>query len=382
MAGRERARREGLSGMNVAADLWNRTDRWIRAHIPQLRQALRMTASALLTLGLGELFGLARGYWAVLTAVLVTQASVGGSIRAAIDRVTGTIAGAIYGAAVALAVPHQSDLGRVLATAAAVAPLALASALQPSLRIAPVTAILVVLIPGDPSAGVVGNAVSRAFEIGFGSVVGLACSVLLLPSRAHRLVADAAAVIARLLADLARLQLAPSRPETRQAAMAVKDKIRAALATLDTAAGEARQERRSYLSGALDPEPLSRVLRRVRDDLVMIGGATTVPLPDGPIQARLQPRLEALAEAVAAVLVATGAALTAKSSPPDLAAVQAARQAYVAEVAAVRREGLVRSLSIEAVEPLFALGFALDELRRDLEDLIARVAEQGGGGQA
>ena len=367
--------------MTVAADLLSRTDRWVRAHVAQLRQALRMTVSALLTLGLGELFGLPRSYWAVLTAVLVTQASVGGSIRAAIDRVTGTVAGAIYGAAVALTVPHQSALDQALATAAAVAPLALASALKPSFRIAPVTAILVLLIPADPSAGVMGNALTRAFEIGFGSVVGLACSILFLPSRAHRMVADAAAVIALLLADLARLQLAAPQGETRPEAIAIEDRIRAALTGLDTVAGEARQERRSYLSGALDPGPLSRTLRHVRDDLVMIGGTTTVPLPYGTVQKRLQPRLDALAEAVAAVLVSAGAALTAKSHPADLASVQSAHEAYVAEVVAVRREGLFRDLATDVVEPLFALGFALDQLCRDLEDLIARVAEQGGDGQ-
>jgi uncharacterized membrane protein YgaE (UPF0421/DUF939 family) len=46
-------------------------------------------------LALGELFGVKQVYWAVLTAVIVMQASVGGSLKATIDRLAGTAAGAL-----------------------------------------------------------------------------------------------------------------------------------------------------------------------------------------------------------------------------------------------------------------------------------------------
>ena len=54
-----------------------------------------MTVAGLLTFGLGELLGVQQVYWAVLTAVIVMQASVGGSIKATLDRLLGTIAGAV-----------------------------------------------------------------------------------------------------------------------------------------------------------------------------------------------------------------------------------------------------------------------------------------------
>lgn len=356
---------------------------WIGAHAAQLRQGGRMTVAAVLTLGLGELSGLPRSYWAVLTAVLVTQASLGGSIRATLDRLIGTVAGAVYGAAVALVIPHQSDLGQILATAAAIAPLAVASALSPSFRIAPVTAIIVLLIPSGLGAGVVENALTRVCEIVFGCVVGLGCSLLILPSRAHQLVAGAAASIARLLAELTRLQLsAPGDEATWTAITTAQGQIRAGFTRLDMVVGEARQERRSYLAGGFDPEPVSRTLLRIRHDLVMIGRATTTPLPDGPIRIRVQPRLDAMAEAVAEVLVGSAAALKGESKAPDIAPLRAAREAHSAEVAALRQEGLMRDLPDEAVERLFALGFALDQLCRDLEDFVARTEEQAGERQA
>ena len=43
--------------------------------------------------------------------------------------------------------------------------------------------------------------------------------------------------------------------------------------------------------------------------------------------------------------------------------------------AAVRQDGLMLSLPIEAVERIFALGFALDQLRQHLRDLDRCVRE-------
>jgi uncharacterized membrane protein YccC len=68
----------------------------------------------------------------VLTAVVVTQVSVGGSLRATLDYVVGTLAGAVYAAAVGVVVPHVTALGQAVALTLAVAPLALAAALRPS----------------------------------------------------------------------------------------------------------------------------------------------------------------------------------------------------------------------------------------------------------
>ena len=49
--------------------------------------------------------------------------------------------------------------------------------------------------------------------------------------------------------------------------------------------------------------------------------------------------------------------------------------AYEAAVADVRREGLTRDLPNDAVARVFALGFVLDQFRRNLEDLVSRTME-------
>ena len=86
--------------------------RGLSRHRPAAIQALRMTTSSLAAFALATALGLPQSFWAVITALIVTQANVGGSLKAAFDRFAGSVCGAIYGGAVAFAVPHDHGLAR------------------------------------------------------------------------------------------------------------------------------------------------------------------------------------------------------------------------------------------------------------------------------
>ncbi len=334
-----------------------------------------MTIAAVVSLALGEWLGLAHSYWAVLTAVIITQASVGGSIKASVDRMIGTVSGALYGGVVALIIPHTDAVGGLVSLGVAMAPLAILSAFSPSFRVAPITAIILLLTPQQ--AGVLISAGSRVAEIGFGSVVGLVCALVVLPEHAGRQTAEAAANLTRLFADLVRLLLLdPSDAPDAIAVQALHARIRGGFTRLETAIGEARHERRASFATPLDPEPLLRNLYRLRHDLVMLGRATTAPLPAEAIATRLKPRLNEAAEAIAQVFGEASAALAGVGPAPQLTPAHAALAAYSDAMDAVRAEGLARALDSDDVERLFALGFALDQLARDLDDLAARAAER------
>jgi uncharacterized membrane protein YccC len=60
--------------------------RWVGANSAALRLCARMTVAGLLAYLLAELFALPQGYWAVFSAVIIMQASVGGSVKATLDR--------------------------------------------------------------------------------------------------------------------------------------------------------------------------------------------------------------------------------------------------------------------------------------------------------
>ena len=134
---------------------------WIAAHGAELRLCARTTVAGVLAFAMAGVTNLPQGYWAVLTAVIVVQASVGGSVKATIDRLIGTIGGAACGGAVALLLPTTGGVERAEALAVALAPAALLAALNPSFRVAPVTAIIVLLSPTSAHAGPIASALER-----------------------------------------------------------------------------------------------------------------------------------------------------------------------------------------------------------------------------
>jgi uncharacterized membrane protein YccC len=354
---------------------WNEFCGWVGANAAALRLCLRMTVAGLLAYVLAELFSLPQGYWAVFSAIIIMQASVGGSVKATIDRVIGTIGGAVAGGAVGYFVPHESVLSLGVALAIALVPLTLVAALWPNYRVAPLTAVIVLLTPGAQQLGSVDSAFYRIVEITLGSFVGIGVSLVRLPARAHGLVVSAAARALGLLADLlgdwlAVLAGGEDRPRITQ----LQDDIRAAMAHLEIVAGKAHHERRTYLTHEFDPDPLVRSVFRLRNDVVMIGRAAAEPLPE-PIVTRLRPPLEQISQAAQHFLRACADALRERKNPPALDAVEQAFAKFTATIGELRSEGAVRPLPAEGVGRLFALGFAVEQLRHNLEDFRNRGVE-------
>ena len=239
--------------------LWNDLRGWAGANAAALRLSLRMTVAGLLAYVLAKLFTLPQGYWAVFSAIIIMQASVGGSVKATIDRVIGTIGGAVAGGTVGYLFPHESVLSLGVALVIALAPLTWVAALRPSYRIAPLTAVIVLLTPGAQQLGPLDSAFYRIFEI------------TLLPARAHGLVIGAAARMLGHLADLLGDWLAVfAGSGDRRRITQLQDDTRAGMERLEIAAGDARQERRTYLTHEFDPDPLVRTVFRLRNDVVMI----------------------------------------------------------------------------------------------------------------
>jgi len=90
-----------------------------------------VTVAALLSVVLGKSLNIPLcSLWAVLTAVVVTQTSVGGSLKAAIEYLTGTLSGTVYAGVIAVLTLHTNELSCLIALAIAVAPLALLAAIN------------------------------------------------------------------------------------------------------------------------------------------------------------------------------------------------------------------------------------------------------------
>src|SRR3984893_17095209 len=309
------------------------------------------------------------GLWAALTAVVVTQVSVGGSLKATFEYLTGTLGGAVYAGAVVALVPHANEVSLLVALAIAVAPLALLAAINPNFRVGPMTAVFVVV------GSSVESAIYRVFEVAIGGVTGLAVSLLVFPARAHILAIEAAARMLDLMAGvLPELLIGFTQTLEEAAILQKQDRIEQAFTRLDNIGAGATRERMAYLASEPDTGLMLRTLLRLRHDIVMIGRAAVVPLPE-TLQAHLGPPLARAAETAVDYLRGSSAALIARCNPQPLDAVDATFEGYEAEITALRREGLTRDLPVDSLERLFALGFALDQLRHDFRELEQCVTE-------
>ena len=347
---------------------------------PRVRQAIQTTIAACVSYVAADAIGLSQGFWAVMTAILVTQANVGASLGLAIERLMGSLLGVVVGGIVAISLADAHEW-RFAGLAVTVLVLAFFAARRPALRIACVTAAIVVL--GDPSLGPpITSAETRMLGIVVGTVVAIATTLIVFPSRAGIAFAEHVKSTLIPLIDLLGGILAAAVGKTGEGDRQPIDagraaeygaKIRSALATGNRLAGDARLEVTGYLADSPDPEAMLRALRRLWHTEIMLLRATAEPLPAraierlGPAIGELQGAVDQLSKALAA---SPGAYAT-----PDLSVIETALTSIVQGMEEMRAKGEMREMPMDDVIRLLAFDFALGQLRLNLRDLAEREAE-------
>jgi Fusaric acid resistance protein-like len=335
----------------------------------QLALAVRLAVAAVAAYAIARALHLMLPLWAVLTSLIVTQMSVGRSLKATRDYMLGTVGGAAYGGAIAMLIPHSGEGGLLALLVLTVAPMAFIGAINPSLSAATVTAVIVLLVPAMNHANPLDSTIDRLFEVTVGALTGLVVSFLVLPSRAVSQIRISAAELLELLAAaFAELLAGLTRGLDNDALHRIQDGIGTAMASLHATGLEAERERATHLSSGPDTGPLLRTIQRLRHDVVMIGRASVVPLPAN-VQARLARPLSDVSKAIVDYMGAAAASLRNGSGTVDIRPVDAALQAYATEIAALRSEGLIRGVPVDVAERFFALGFSLEQMRQNLNDL-------------
>jgi len=340
---------------------------------PRLRLAIQTTIAACLAYVIVDALGMPQGFWAVMTAILVTQANVGASLGLAAERLGGSLLGVLVGGAVAVALADAQEL-KFAGLAVTVLILGFFSAHRPSLRIACVTAAIVVL--GDPSVGPpIASAENRMIEVVVGTVVAILTSLIVFPSRAGPAFAAHVTRTFAPLFEVARdtLSAAMGQPLDIEAMGAQGTRIRAAFAAGDTLAREARLEVAGYLADSPDPEAILRALRRLWHTEIMLMRAVAEPLPEKAVQI-LGPQIEALRAAIDDVAKQLASPATAYAAP-NLSEVESALAAFEHRMEEMRARGETRDLSMDDIIRLMAFDFALGQLRLNLRDIAERTTE-------
>ena len=350
------------------------------------KAGLRTAAAGSLAFICAEILALPQGYWAVMTAIVIMQASIGASLAAAADRLLGTLAGAALGLVFAFVTP-STKLGTTAALMLSSGMLGMLAARVPSFRIAPVTAaILLVATPSHADAFI--SALHRVVEITIGCGIGVAVALIVVPSRADsRLRTEASRALA-LLAKLITIEVeGPNGEASDEALAAVSEEIYAAYHSIDALTKEVREEHASHLTrGGLEPNPLRRCLRHLRTAAFFLHRVTRMPWPVS-LGDTLVAATRAVTEATRNYLLALGPAIEAGAQPPSLQDLEQAFTQFATAVAAERQKEVAdatqnhgadktrREVDGDDATFVSTFSFALEQVRYSLEELAECVAD-------
>jgi hypothetical protein len=213
-------------------------------------------------------------------------------------------------------------------------------------------------------------------EIGLGSVIGVAATLLIFPARSRAVVAErTVAVLARLEELLGHYAewLERGEAEPAEALHALHDGLRAAIGAVEQAVDDAERERAARLGYHHLSPATPRTLWRIRSEAVSIGRALRTPWP-GALRERLSEPGARMLRGDAAFLAACRAALTANTTV-DRGELAARHDALEAAANALRRERVTHDFTLETVGAAFSFLFALESLYRHLGDLADRIDE-------
>lgn len=336
-----------------------------------LRHAVRTAAAAVVTQLLVSALQLPQGYWAVITAVIVMQANIGGSIRAAWSRLLGTGVGAAMGI---LAV-HGGGSSWPALGLAVFATLAVCTAvpfLRESSRVGGITAVIV-LLAGHPGMSPLTVGLDRFFEIAVGIITALAVSLGVLPSRAGQAVSFGLAKVFEDVAAFFSLVLDGRVQDdySDRRAFALKDGIVRTLARCRDLRREAALEGSGSGRAALHALVLFRGERLFEHVLAMDHVASEWHGPG--LHRHLTGELAGLRQTVAAVLTALAAHLRGTGPLPDLAALETAVAGARKKLSAMRRDRAPAAYDLSEVMHFFSFMHAMLACAADAAEIVGRI---------
>lgn len=322
-----------------------------------------------LAFGCSELLELPQGYWSVLTAIIVMQTSVGASLESAANRLVGTFAGAALGFAFVSATPSTA-LGTLLALVISTGVLAMLAVRYPSLRIAPMTAaIVLVSSPSHATAWI--SAFHRVTEITLGCFIGILVAMFVAPARAASKLRAETKKALSLLASLVSLQKQTENGKGNEDEIeTIDEEIYAAYSRMGALIKEVQTERASSLShDRLDPTLLLKNMRALRAAIYILCHITRMSWP--PLSDTLTSEMVSTNEVTSAYLLALGSTVVASTQPPPLNDLELQYAAFNSNAS---RDKAERSAG-PATAFVSAYAQALDEVHRALADLYKCLAD-------
>jgi len=347
---------------------------WSRESV-SLKLGIKTGLAGTITYAIYAGWHLPQGYWAVFAALVVTQANLGASWKAALYRTIGSTCGAV---AAALLMPLLGKgtigVGAVLFLLASF--FGYLTALHPAFSAAGFTAAIILVFGGIAEPW--HEAWLRVLYTTEGAVVAFAVSALIWPVHAREVlrqkiasILDGSAELYRALAAAA-IEGVDNEQEVRQLDRRLHDLRRGITQQMDEARSEltfSRFNQGAYQSVVELADQVRRRLTAMAEDSSLYVHARVEP--------GLVPSLPRVAETTARYLGSLAEALRSPGKTVDSAEVDAAVNQLNEDLAKLRAQRSTAPFALDRMLPFWALVFNLREVAQDLKQLQAVLPQLG-----
>lgn len=319
-------------------------------------------------------FHLPQGYWAVFTALVVTQVTLGASWKPALYRTIGSTSGALAAMLLFLILgPGTIRVGVMLFVLATL--FGFLTVLHPSFSAAGFTAAIV-LVLGRIEGTPLQLGWLRVLYTLLGSGVAFAVGALIWPVRAREglrdkiaNILDGAGALYRAI-TAAALQGVDNESQIRELDHRLHDLRRGITQQMDDARSElsfSRFNQDAYQQFVQAADQLRRRLTAMAEDSSLFVHAQVEP--------GLLPSLPALAEKTARTFSTLAEAVRKKELPPNSKEMDGAVLALDADLTKLREQHVTSPFALDRMLPFWALVFNLREVAQDLNQLASTLPQ-------
>jgi uncharacterized membrane protein YccC len=332
-----------------------------------LKQGIKTGLSGTIAYAIYAGWHLPQGYWAVFAALVVTQANLGASWRAALYRTIGSTCGAI---AAALLVPYlgQGQVGVGITLLILGSLFGYLTALHSAFTAAGFTAALILVFGGQGEPWHM--AWLRVLYTILGAVVAFGVGALVWPVRARvglrqklANIVEGGGTLYRAVAAAA-LEGVDNEEEIQQLDRRLHDLRRGITQQMDEARSElafSRFNRNAYSRFVNTEDLLRRRLTAMAEDRSLYVHARVEP--------GLLPSLPGVVEQTANLFSSIAQAVRTRTAPSNLPKIDTALHDLECDLSRLRAERATAPFALDRMLPFWALVFNLREVAQDLKQL-------------
>ena len=334
-----------------------------------LKQAIKTGLAGTISYALYAGWHLHQGYWAVFAALVVTQANLGASWKAALHRTIGSTAGAVA-AAILVPMVRSGPVGVGILLFLLASLFAYLTALHPAFTASGITAAIILVFGGQGEPWHL--AWLRVIYTMEGALVAFAIGALIWPVRAREILRQRIANILEGSATLYRALTAAALEgiDNEQQVRELEHQLHDLRGGITQQMQEARSElafsrfNQSAYQRVIDmADQVRRRLTSMADDRSLYVRAQASP--------SLLPSLPDLAEKTARHFAWLAQAVRDPTIALDPVDLDAALRALEADLAKLRQERVTSPFALDRMLPFWALVFNLREVAGDLKELEA-----------